>query len=138
LTVLFLLGDRLGYAGGLARDFAACLTLGLLAPRFAQISTRWLVKASQTVAKYSYGIYLTHFFAIWLAMQEMSHLPKIYRFFVLVVLSAGLPVVFYNGIEEPMIRLGKRVADRYAASAASSEPEYVGISLSKRGASALE
>jgi peptidoglycan/LPS O-acetylase OafA/YrhL len=137
LTVLFLVGDRLGHVGGLARDFAACLTLGLLTPRFAQISTRWLVRTSQTVAKYSYGIYLTHFFAIWLAMQEMSHLPKIYRFSVLLVLSAGLPVIFYHGIEEPMIRLGKKVADRYATSA-TSEPEFAGISFSEQGTSVPE
>jgi peptidoglycan/LPS O-acetylase OafA/YrhL len=94
------------------RRWTACLILGLAVPRFAQISSRWLVATCHVVAKYSYGIYLTHFFTIWFALQRLSHAPRIDRLFVLIVLSTGLPVVFYHGIEEPMIRLGKTLADR--------------------------
>ena len=94
------------------RRWTACLILGLTVPRFAQISIRWLVVICHVVAKYSYGIYLTHFFTIWFALQRLAHAPRIDRLLVLIILSAGLPVAFYHGIEEPMIRLGKTLADR--------------------------
>lgn len=40
--------------------------LGASAPFFAQITARWITEPSRTIAKYSFGIYLTHFFCIWL------------------------------------------------------------------------
>jgi peptidoglycan/LPS O-acetylase OafA/YrhL len=138
LTVLFLAGDRLGQDPGLARDYGACLVLGLLVPRFAQISTRWVVATSQIVAKYSYGIYLTHFFSIWLAMEEMSHLPRVYRFAVLVVLSVGLPVLFYHCVEEPMIEVGKKLVDRHVASATAKKPQAAQIRFSEPETDAAE
>ena len=119
LTIVFLEQNQLGLLkGALAQEcgvYAMGLILGLLIPRFAQISNRWLVTTSHTIAKYSYGIFLTHFFAIWLAMDEMSHLPKVYRLGTLIVLGAGLPVLFYHGLEEPMTAFGKRLVDRQAS-----------------------
>ncbi len=133
LTILFLAGDGLGGIGGLlAREYGACLVLGLLLPAFAQISTRWVVAASHTIAKYSYGIYLTQFFTIWLAMDRMSHLPIIYRLGTLIVLSAGLPVVLYHGIEEPMIRFGKQlVYGHVTPTAVPSEPQFAAMTFTE-------
>jgi peptidoglycan/LPS O-acetylase OafA/YrhL len=127
LTILFLAAaDRGGVGGLLAREYCVCLLLGLLMPRFRQISTDWLVVPSHAIAKYSYGIYLTQFFTIWLALEEMSHLPKIIRLGTLIVLGAGLPVFFYHVIEEPMIRFGKRLVDRPVTSTVpSKKPRFV-------------
>jgi peptidoglycan/LPS O-acetylase OafA/YrhL len=96
------------------------LILGLFIPRFAQISNRWLVTTTHTIAKYSYGIFLTHFFTIWLAMDEMSHLPMVYRLGTLVVVGGGLPILFYHGLEAPMTAFGKQLVDRDATSKALS------------------
>ena len=53
-------------------EWAACLLLGLAIPAFRQISSGVLNAASAAVAKYSYGIYLTHFFVIWLAFEKLA------------------------------------------------------------------
>jgi peptidoglycan/LPS O-acetylase OafA/YrhL len=97
------------------KSWILCLTIGLSAPFFAQISGRWITTPARLIAKYSYGIYLTHTFCIWLAFEKLHKvLPRIARYGLFVVLVTGLPVVFYHSLEEPMIRVGKRVAKRFA------------------------
>jgi peptidoglycan/LPS O-acetylase OafA/YrhL len=94
-------------------EWAVCLLLGLAIPAFAQISSSVLNAASATIAKYSYGIYLTHFFVIWLAFQKLAPSSTALKATVFVSLGAGLPVIFYYLIEEPMISFGKKAASRY-------------------------
>jgi peptidoglycan/LPS O-acetylase OafA/YrhL len=92
-----------GAAGGLA--------LGLAVPFFRQISARWIVVPGQFIGRYSYGIYLTHIFCIWLAFERFHFLlPQMLQ---LAVLVTGLPVLFYLFLEQPMVQMGKRVAKRY-------------------------
>ena len=96
------------------KSWILCLTVGLAVPFFAQISGRWITTPARLIAKYSYGIYLTHTLCIWLAFEQLhSVLPRIARYGLFGVLVAGLPVVFYHSLEEPMIRVGKRVAKRF-------------------------
>jgi peptidoglycan/LPS O-acetylase OafA/YrhL len=94
-------------------EWAVCLLLGLAIPVFAQISSRVLNAFSSTIAKYSYGIYLTHFFAIWLAFEKLAGHSLTLRVAVFASLAAALPVILYHLIEEPLITFGKRVASRY-------------------------
>jgi peptidoglycan/LPS O-acetylase OafA/YrhL len=91
--------------------WAPGLLLGFAAPSFAPLSLRWLNVASHVVAKYSYGIYLTHCLAIWLAFAHLGSLPWVGKILVFIVTSVGLPVFFYHSVEEPMIRVGRRLAD---------------------------
>ena len=98
------------------RNWLVCLVIGLAIPLFSQISQKWITIPSHYIAKYSYGIYLTHFFCIWLAFDQLHRvLPKIARLGVFVVLAAGLPILFYHLLEEPMILVGKRCAKRLEA-----------------------
>jgi len=92
--------------------WAACLILGIAIPRFVPLKNQWLVAASHTIAKYSYGIYLTHFFSIWLAFEKLRTCSKIEKALVFGACSIGLPILFYHMVEEPLIQLGKRIADR--------------------------
>lgn len=95
-------------------NWLICLVIGVAIPFFGQISQRWIAAPSRYVAKYSYGIYLTHFFCIWLAFEQLHHLlAKVARVGVFVVLVAGLPIVFYHLVEEPMILVGKRWAKSF-------------------------
>jgi len=48
--------------------WALCLALGMLIPFFAEITTGWIRIASKHIAMYSYGIYLSHQFSIWIAL----------------------------------------------------------------------
>jgi peptidoglycan/LPS O-acetylase OafA/YrhL len=94
-------------------EWAVCLLLGLAIPVFAQISSRVLNVVSATIAKYSYGIYLTHFLVIWVAFEKLAGHPLVLRVAVFVSLAAVLPVMLYHLIEEPLITFGKKVASRY-------------------------
>ena len=94
-------------------EWVVCLVLGLAIPAFAQISSRVLNSVSAAIAKYSYGIYLTHFFVIWLAFQKLGSLSTPLKISAFVSVGVALPVILYQLIEEPMINFGKRVASRY-------------------------
>ncbi len=89
-----------------------CLLLGMAIPQFNQISQPLIVRASQLVARYSYGIYLTHFICIWLAFQALHWMPKPGQWAVFLVTALSLPVLLYHLIEAPMIQCGRRVASR--------------------------
>jgi peptidoglycan/LPS O-acetylase OafA/YrhL len=102
----------------LARDswikgWIACLALGASSPFFAQISAPWLTEPSRLIAKYSYGIYLTHFFCIWLMFDRLHYvLPRAARLTFFAALVVLLPIAFYHFLEEPLMQLGKRVGKK--------------------------
>lgn len=118
MLAAFFLMDGLGEHW--VKKWTTCLFLGLAVPFFSRISSLWLVVPSHFIAKYSYGIYLTHFFCIWFAFERLGKLPALAKIPVFVALAIGLPVLFYHLLEEPMIRFGKRVAKNYARATRSS------------------
>ena len=71
-----------------------------------------LRKAAAWIARYSYGIYLTHLHAQWMAFVVLKDAAPTVRYATLIVLSVGLPIALYHLIEAPMVRLGARLADR--------------------------
>jgi peptidoglycan/LPS O-acetylase OafA/YrhL len=91
--------------------WAACLVIGLLIPASREIRWRPLVLAAHTIAKYSYGIYLTHIFAMGLALMGTD--AWYIRVVTFVFVQAVLAVLAYRLIEAPGIRLGKRIAARW-------------------------
>jgi len=109
LTIFFLTAPGWGFR------WAACLMLGIAVPRFVPLKNPWLVAASHTIAKYSYGVYLTHFFSIWLAFEKLRSFSKAEKALVFSTCVIGLPILFYHIVEEPMINLGKRLAERIPA-----------------------
>lgn len=64
------------------------------------------------VAKYSYGIYLLHFPAIWLAFVRLGHLPMVEKICIFVLATSLTSVLAYHAIERPMILLGNNAAER--------------------------
>jgi peptidoglycan/LPS O-acetylase OafA/YrhL len=74
----------------------------------------WLRKACHYIARYSYGIYLTHFVCIWFAFAELARLPLGLRWLVFVTTAGAAPVVLYHMVEAPMISLGHRIVNSLA------------------------
>jgi peptidoglycan/LPS O-acetylase OafA/YrhL len=90
-----------------------CLALGLAIPFFGEIQTGWLRWVSHWIATYSYGIYLSHQFCIWLIADVFGRWPGWIKYPLLATLLAGIPIVLYHAIEKPMIGVGVRVAERW-------------------------
>ena len=112
-SFFYAFGSRNGYEVW----WVMCLAIGLSAPFFADLKFSPLKKASTWVARYSYGIYLTHLYALWTAFIVLKDQPLWLRCAVVAALSAALPVLFYHLIEHPMLKLGARLANRLPAPA---------------------
>jgi peptidoglycan/LPS O-acetylase OafA/YrhL len=94
------------------RAWFFCLIIGLALPLFRQMQSEWVLAPSRQIAKYSYGVYLTHPFAIVLGLYLLRGHILAVRLLVEVVPLFVLPVVAYHLLEHPMIRLGSRLAAR--------------------------
>jgi peptidoglycan/LPS O-acetylase OafA/YrhL len=100
------------------RAWLTCLILGLAIPLFAELKAAWIVAPSKYIAQYSYGIYLSHFFAIWFSFEYLYKLPFAARIIIFFTLGSLVPIVTYHLIEEPLTSFGKRISDRYQRDAA--------------------
>jgi len=92
--------------------WAFCLVLGLAIPWFEEMRFRPLVRATHRIAKYSYGIYLSHVAVMLLALH--LPLPPPARWTVLVLLAIACPLAMYHLIEHPMIQVGQKAANLVA------------------------
>ncbi|MGI4827105.1 MAG: acyltransferase family protein [Janthinobacterium lividum] len=89
-----------------------CLAAGLGLPLFRQIRTGWLKRVSHEIAKYSYGMYLAHPFAIVLGVYLLPHRSLVLQLLVTLGSVAVLSVSSYYLLERPLMRVGSRVAQR--------------------------
>jgi peptidoglycan/LPS O-acetylase OafA/YrhL len=81
--------------------WAVCLALALLIPLFEQGRNIFVNRCAETIAKYSYGIYLTHsVLLLWMTLT-WKILPL--YLFAVALLSWGC----YHVIEHPLIQAGK-------------------------------
>ena len=91
-------------------DWVICTLLGLSLPFFRELRHAGVRSICHVVAKYSYGIYLWHWPLLWLWFRKMDGMPVPARlilfFFSLAVLCLGS----YHTLEEPLIRIGRRIA----------------------------
>jgi peptidoglycan/LPS O-acetylase OafA/YrhL len=134
LTIAAAAGIFFAFGSGTRYEAAwiMCLSIGLSAPLFADLEFSPLRKASAWVARYSYGIYLTHMYAMWTAFIVLKGQPLWIRCIVLLALSIGLPVLFYEFLESPMMKLGARLANRLPASGSRTYSRDRGIATSTR------
>jgi peptidoglycan/LPS O-acetylase OafA/YrhL len=101
------------------KGWYACLLLGLGLPMFRQMRAEWVIVPSRIIAKYSYGMYLTHPFAIVVGMYLLRGHSLGVRLLAETVALVVLPVMAYHLLEHPLIvvgsRLARRAEKRYAA-----------------------
>lgn len=94
------------------RNWISCLALGVLLPTFRELTYEPLKRAAHVVAKYSYGIYLTHITAWMVFVHTLKSSPMPVRLTDLLILLIAPPLLLYHLVEEPMIRLGAQWARR--------------------------
>jgi len=85
-----------------------CLGLALMIPWFKEVHFPPLKAAAHFVAKYSYGIYLSHIAVImWISGLSV---PGAARVVILVLLAVIVPIAIFHLIEHPMIVVGQKLA----------------------------
>jgi len=99
-----------GHAGDWQRGWWACLALGLGLPLFRQLQRGPLTRAGWTIARYSYGIYMTHPFAILLGFYVCRDFGRPVQFAMLVGSLVTFSLAAYHLIEVPGRRLGAKAA----------------------------
>jgi peptidoglycan/LPS O-acetylase OafA/YrhL len=96
-----------------------CLMLGVLIPFVRNASRSWITETGRVIAKYSYGIYMTHIPAIVIAFEWIDVSYPV-RCAVFVSLLVGFSYLAYHLIEDPGIRIGVKVANRMTRKAAAA------------------
>jgi peptidoglycan/LPS O-acetylase OafA/YrhL len=87
----------------------ACLALGISVSFFRELPAV-LHPPFKIIARYSYGIYLTHDFGLWLAFGHFSRLSTGIQWAVFVGVTIVSTVLLYHLVEHPMVRLGARLS----------------------------
>jgi peptidoglycan/LPS O-acetylase OafA/YrhL len=92
------------------RGWYFCLLIGLMLPLFRQMRSKWVLEPSRVIARSSYGIYLTHPFAIVIGIYLLRGQSVPVRVLGELIPLLVLPVAAYHLLEHPMIRWGSRFA----------------------------
>lgn len=91
-----------------------CLAVGSALPFFHQVRQPLISRCAHVLAKYSYGIYLGHLFALWLGFAAFRG-PFLLQVFVWLAALVIVPVGSFHLIESPFIRAGIRLANALPA-----------------------
>ena len=92
-----------------AMSWMCCLALAIAVSRCADMARGKASRACHLLARYSYGVYLTHFICIWFAFAILATSPWPVRVGLFVVTAVALPLALYHLVEAPMIRWGARL-----------------------------
>jgi peptidoglycan/LPS O-acetylase OafA/YrhL len=89
-----------------------CFGIGLGVCLFRELPAGRLTRLAQIVARYSYGIYLFHYFAIWLGFSVARLLDFRLQVMIFVSTLVCVSAILYHIVEAPMIALGARASKR--------------------------
>lgn len=99
---------------------ALALMAGILA--FQDSRQPALNRATQVIARYSYGLYLLHVPVLWLLFHRWGVQSLAVGLLAYLVLTAAAAVVAYHLVEAPMVALGQRLTQPHARSAPAVAP----------------
>lgn len=110
-----------GLASDPSRGWALAIAIGVAIPFVRNLGDSMFVRAAHIVCTYSYSIYLIHLPLLAWTFLRMDGVPLWPRYAAFTAGIIVIPVLLYHLLEEPMIRLGARVAS--GLSRAGSQPE---------------
>jgi len=96
----------------LRNAWVACLLIALLLPSLREAEHNLWVRAGHIIAKYSFGIYLLHQWSLALAFYYLPIRSLMLKLAIEFGSLAILAPLAYHFIEDPLVRMGKRVARR--------------------------
>lgn len=85
------------------------ILVGFAIPGFKQLTGSVITSTSRIIAKYSYGVYVAHYFCIWAGLEKIGHRHPVLGPIAFCVLLAAITVTLYHAVEKPFINLGKRL-----------------------------
>jgi peptidoglycan/LPS O-acetylase OafA/YrhL len=89
-----------------------CLLIGIGAAQCHNLPSGGFSRATNLIARYSYGIYLVHFVCIWLCFVELAAVPWAVQVGLFAISVVGIPVMLFHLVEKPMIALGARASSQ--------------------------
>lgn len=90
-----------------------CLALGLGVCLFREMRENRFTWITKRIAQYSYGIYLLHYFAIWLAFAVCRGLNLGLRIAIFFTALTTLSALVYHSVEAPLIAVGMKLSERF-------------------------
>jgi peptidoglycan/LPS O-acetylase OafA/YrhL len=91
-------------------EWGTCLLIGASIPLFRELPKGIFSRACFFIAKYSYGIYLSHIPLLWLCFGYI-HAPASFRWLLFSSLGIATPLALYHLVEAPAIRFGRRLTE---------------------------
>jgi peptidoglycan/LPS O-acetylase OafA/YrhL len=128
IVLLIVIGSPLIPSLVAPRQWLVAIMVAGFIPLVTELGPSLFTRTAHQIAKYSYGIYLSHVPALAIAVLFMRNEPLWLRVVTGLVGIVVLPILLYHAIEEPMIELGTRVAAHFsrrharAATLASTAP----------------
>jgi peptidoglycan/LPS O-acetylase OafA/YrhL len=98
-----------------------CFAIGLGIPFFREMPENPLKSATKQIARYSYGIYLFHYFAIWIGFEVCRTLNVGLQVAIFGAVLVSLSVLLYHTFEAPLIAAGVKLSEKFKSSPHTSE-----------------
>lgn len=89
-----------------------CFAIGLGVCFFREMRENPLTQLTKRIARYSYGIYLLHYFAIWVGFVVCRSWNFGMQIAIFAAVLIVLSVLLYHTVEEPLIKAGVRVSQK--------------------------
>jgi peptidoglycan/LPS O-acetylase OafA/YrhL len=93
----------------LAPQWAFCLALGIIIANGREMASSIISRAGHVIAKYSYGIYLLHLPALWIAFVAFAGTPHVVQWVIFCIMLVVLPWSAFHAIERPGIGFAQRI-----------------------------
>ena len=90
-----------------------CLAIGLGVSFFREMRENIVTRIAQRVARYSYGMYLLHYFAIWVGFVVFRSASWPAKVCIFIAILGSLSVLLYHAVEAPLIAVGVNVSRRF-------------------------
>jgi peptidoglycan/LPS O-acetylase OafA/YrhL len=114
---VFVLLNRSGMLPQNGWPFA--IFVGIATPFVREIPASLFHRVTKTIAKYSYGIYLTHGAALGYGFYIARSASPAIQWTIFLVLFVSIPWILYTYVEAPGIALGQRIVNRPMTQAAT-------------------
>jgi peptidoglycan/LPS O-acetylase OafA/YrhL len=89
-----------------------CFSIGLGACLFRELREGFITRLAQRIARYSYGVYLLHYFAMWLGFVACRNLNFVVQFTIFATTIVSLPVILHLSVEAPLTAAGVSISER--------------------------